>query len=699
MGFPSPAHVPSHFFQKPIPFRLSYPHFKPIVANMKSKLLPALHLLSFIFVPASRIHAADITWADSAGNTTWTTSNVADSTPASASWVGGFAPANSVTLDNAIFTSVSNAQPNLTVQTRITGVDFQMAAGGLAMTGNNNLLQLGTLGIDATGQTSGTNTITNTRIFLNVSSAWNLFSAANTASTSTFTFASGVDLNNKTLTIIGQRDSTAGNVGNINFTNAISSSAGTGAVTINSTSTNNNVTFSGTNTYTGLTTVSAGTVTVQNDQSAANGGWSIVSLSGSGSTQAATVSLSTGSTLAVASANKIQLGTTANSGTYANSTLNVAGTVTNSGALQLERVGILNLNSGAVWTQSGNLTVTARGGASSTLNVNAGSELTYSGSNTVKINSAGGSSGIGSLNIDGTGRFTTGTGFENLTTLTTGSGVSRVRLTNGGTLRLSADVTNLTTQTRFDLSTGGGVIDTNGFSTTLSGVTTVGSSSTAAGITGAGGLTKNGSGTLTLTGDNTYTGTTAVSAGTLVINGNISTSSLTTVAAAGTLGGSGTVGKTVINGTLAIGNSPGTMTFTDTLTLAGTTVMEIDGTSGAGVTGGHDFANLTGLGAAGELTYGGALTLDIGTLFGLGIHSWDLFDFSSETGSFSSVNLADQYFGSLVNTAGVWDLTSGNDTWQFTESTGVLTLNVVPEPSAALLGGLGMLVLLRRRRD
>ncbi|MEY3897378.1 MAG: hypothetical protein RLZZ214_2899, partial [Verrucomicrobiota bacterium] len=49
---------------------------------------------------------------------------------------------------------------------------------------------------------------------------------------------------------------------------------------------------------------------------------------------------------------------------------------------------------------------------------------------------------------------------------------------------------------------------------------------------------------------------------------------------------------------------------------------------------------------------------------------------------------------------GIWDLTSGGNTWQFTQSTGVLGLTVIPEPNvAALLGGVGVLALLRRRRS
>lgn len=223
-------------------------------------------------------------------------------------------------------------------------------------------------------------------------------------------------------------------------------------------------------------------------------------------------------------------------------------------------------------------------------------------------------------------------------------------------------------------------------------------------ITNTGGninsLVKTGDGTSVLTSTSTYTGATNVNAGKLVVNGNISTSSLTTVAAGATLGGSGTLGKTVVQGTIAVGNSPGQMNFTDTLGLNGTTVMEIDGMAGAGVTGGHDFINLTGSGAAGVLTYGGALTLDIGTLFSVGSYSWNLFDMASTSGAFQTISLVDQYSGNLLDNDfdGVWDLVSASNTWRFTGSDGVLSLTVVPEPRSALLVALGMIAFLRRRR-
>ena len=243
---------------------------------------------------SSTAHAADIEWADSAGNTTWTTSNVADSTPASDSWVGGFAPANSVNTDTAIFTSVSNAQPNLTVQTRIRGIEFEMAAGGLAMTGGGgtgNVLSIGGGGINARQQISGTNTITNARIgLLGANSTWTFFSDADTAGTSTFTVNSTVNMGSRNLTVVGQRNSATGNVGIINFDRAIDGTSG--ILTIDSANANNTVNLNAANTYTGATNVNGGTLIVNGDISTsslttvASG----ATISGSGTVGALTVS-------------------------------------------------------------------------------------------------------------------------------------------------------------------------------------------------------------------------------------------------------------------------------------------------------------------------------------------------------------------------------------------------------------------------
>lgn len=290
---------------------------------------------------------------------------------------------------------------------------------------------------------------------------------------------------------------------------------------------------------------------------------------------------------------------------------------------------------------------------------------------------------------NGTGTFNLDGGTVTTKKLEGGTGTATVNF-NGGVVKAKQDESNfITNLDTANLQSGGAVINSNGFNLASSQV-----------FVGTGGITKTGAGSLTIDGTSSYTGATNIATGTLIINGNISSSSLTTIDSGATLSGSGTLGAAVINGTLAVGNSPGQMNFINAVELSGMTIMEVDGSSGAGVVGGHDFVNLTGAGAAGALSYGGTLTLDIGVLFGLGTYSWDLFDFASETDSFASITLADQYSGSLLDADlnGIWGLTDGQSTWEFNESTGVLGLTVIPEPSAAFLGGLSLLTLLGRRR-
>lgn len=215
-------------------------------------------------------------------------------------------------------------------------------------------------------------------------------------------------------------------------------------------------------------------------------------------------------------------------------------------------------------------------------------------------------------------------------------------------------------------------------------------------ISGSGELHKAGSGKLTLSGINTYSGQTNITAGTLAISGtgSIASNSIivgasTTFDVSGVTGGyslasgqtiSGTglvTGAVTINGTLAPGNSPGDMSFGDNLTLAGTFNLEITDDVAT------MFDRLVGDGAN-TLALGGVLNLNnTGYSALLGDTVTVFSNWSSITGSFSSVTGTD--LGGGLS----WDTS-------LLGSSGVLT--VVPESSTALLGGLGALLMLRRRR-
>jgi autotransporter-associated beta strand protein len=100
-------------------------------------------------------------------------------------------------------------------------------------------------------------------------------------------------------------------------------------------------------------------------------------------------------------------------------------------------------------------------------------------------------------------------------------------------------------------------------------------------ISGSGSVTKNGAGATTLSGNHTYSGTTTVSAGSLLINGSTASGSAVTVSSGGTLEGTGTVGGTVsVSGTLYPGTSGiGTLSIGNNCTFSSGSALTISANS------------------------------------------------------------------------------------------------------------------------
>jgi hypothetical protein len=247
------------------------------------------------------------------------------------------------------------------------------------------------------------------------------------------------------------------------------------------------------------------------------------------------------------------------------------------------------------------------------------------------------------------------------------------------------------------------------------------------GLSGTGGLTKTGGGNLNLNTANNYTGSTTITAGSLVLgasgsitsptivnNGNFNVSAVTggfTLASNQTLSGSGTVtGAMNVVGTLSPGNSPGTMSTGNLAWSNGGDynwqVLDASGAAGTG----YDTVSVTGTLDLASLTTGG-FSLNLWSLLSTGpdvngnatnfsdllSYSWVL---ASTTGGVSGFDATDFVINTAANngTSGFSNSFTGSFSVGVSGNNLMLNYSAIPEPSAALLGGLGVFALLRRRR-
>jgi autotransporter-associated beta strand protein len=230
------------------------------------------------------------------------------------------------------------------------------------------------------------------------------------------------------------------------------------------------------------------------------------------------------------------------------------------------------------------------------------------------------------------------------------------------------------------------------------------------GSNGARGIEKVGAGWVELTGANTYSGGTTISAGTLAVNNTTGSGTGTgnvVVKTGGTLAGTGTLsptsGGSILfedGSTVSVGTSgattgqqlnfiPDAGTITTTFASGSTLVFDL-------------FSNVgdnTSLSAAadrlflnGAAVFEGNVTLRVNTLldsllFAEG-NAWKLLDWSSLSITGNTANLIPEL-----------PALSGTLSWDTSQLFTTGSVTIVPEPSRALLAGLGLLCLgLRRRR-
>lgn len=634
---------------------------------MKSKnnTLLSLGFIAFAGFASTTTHAAIDTWQGSADSTDWATNgNWTYSTGAA------IASGDSLVFTSANASASTTLTNTLATTFNVAAITFNSGALGYTMTGNAFNLTGG-----ITNNSGGLQTI-NTAITL--SNAAHTFNAAS----GNISLGGAFSGTTQSVTFVGPGTTTLSGTNTFTTTGANFAGFLVGGPIVSGVSTGGNVSITG-------ATIVDGTGFADSR--------GILDIHGN-----STLTIQTGGSLTVNGSTGAGTNSIVGQNSTGTSTLSVnGGSLTLSpnhgfalGNNRADATGVLTISSGMATIAAGSATLQnaqnfiamGRDNATGIVNLDGGTLAT--GRQFVRDGSSGGTAGSGTATFN----FNGGT-LQALANQTSGNGWFETA--NTGNFRA------VTTTVK----AGGAKIDTNGFTTNIN---TVLAHDSGLGVTPDGGLTKSGSGTLTLGAANTYTGATTISGGTLALGsagsiGNTSGVSLGTVGTfdvtakgiggytVNNLTGSGNVtGGLTVSTQLAIGNSPGTVNFSSDLTLgsASTYLYELTGGS-----------NTSDLGdVAGNLTIAAGAILD---LVQLGTYTAnDKFTLFAYDGTLAGgfLALADD---SVFNDAGgVW-LINYNDTTAGLNGgvgTSYVTVTAVPEPGAALLGGLGVLALLRRRR-
>ena len=665
----------------------------------------------------STLHAANLTWSStgtstSGGDGNWTGGTTWWNGSTGVSWTDG---------DTAIFNAAGNTTVNSAVI--LDRITFSNHTDDISIANGSGTITLNS-GITATNPFQvGPRTFTiSESIALGASQTWEVNNAG----------SSGVGTANLLVS------------GNISGSSLGITKTGNGTLTLSGTN----------NTYSGDTTINAGTLTLANTAQnnttirgniLINGGTLKFGVLNSNNQIADTSSVTmTSGSLFVSQADTIN--TLSVSGGYMNLTggLNVTNSSSFTGgsltvgarSLSATLNGPITLGNYTFgWganTPFSNSTGIAIGGD---ISVNAGTTVNFQGAegwsgfngrltfNTNRVIDVGananmnvqwGIAGTGGFTKNGTGTLTlsgantyTGATTINVGTLAT-SGDNRIATSNsvtvnsGGTFALGGN------QTLASI-TGSGAIQLGNYT-----LTTGASNSTYSGtISGNGGLTKSGAGRFELTGDTSIGGNLVATAGTLVINGANATSAASmTIQSNATLMGSGIIsGNATISGTHSPGNSPGVQTFQNNLTYtAGSSVVwELisNTTSGRGT-------NYDGIDVGGNLVFDGSsnviLDFDLAgssvdwsdsfwDISKIGKSGWKLFGVTGTITGFENLQIA---AGSYPDGASQ-SLTASrpNASFYLYEGDDGIYLNYapIPEPSTAVLAALSAISLLRRRRS